>query len=98
MYNNIVRLGSHRYVEMIQHFTRILDALYPFSVHHKHIKERSFLLRTKRKVQRYKPGEEAKHRRMEEEERVREEKEFLNAIEGIRDEESTGIHPIRKKR
>ena len=98
MYTHIVRLGSERYMEMIQHFTRILDALYPFSLHHKHIEEKSSVLRVKRKVQRHKPSEEEKHRRMEEEERVREGKEFFDAIEGIRDEEETGIHPIRKAR
>lgn len=83
---------------MMQHFTRILDALYPFSIQHKHIREKIHFVRAKRKVHHHKPGEEEKHRRMEEEERVKEEKEFLNAIEGIRDEELTGIHPIRKGR
>lgn len=99
MYNNIVRLGSERYMEMLEHFTRILDALYPFSTDHKHIAERSVLRTIKRRVRRHTPGEEEKHRRMEEEERVREEKEFFDAIEKIRDEEDTGIHPrSRQKR
>ena len=92
MYTNIVRLGSERYMEMIEHFTRILDALYPFSIQHKHIAEKSTLLRIKRRVRRYAPGEEEKHRKMEEEEHVREEKEFFEAIEKIRDEEEGGLH------
>ena len=79
MYTNIVRLGSERYMEMIEHFTRILDALYPFSIQHKHIAEKSTLLRIKRRVRRYAPGEEEKHRKMEEEEHVKTRSDVVDA-------------------
>jgi len=92
MYNNIVRLGSYRYLEMIQHFTRILDALYPFSIRHRHLEEKvPFIVKMKRKTRLHKPSEEEKSRKQEEEDRVREEKEFFSEIERIREKEHHGI-------
>lgn len=90
MYTHSITLELYRYIEMIENFTQILRE-YIFFTHNRHSTLKYTHARAKRRHEPLAHKEERKHRRMEEENKVKEEKEAFDAIEKIREKEHHGL-------
>lgn len=90
MYTHIIALELYRYMEIIDTITKKFT-LYNFFTHHKHSGEKHGHTRIKKRHESLAHKEERKHRRMEEENKVKEEKEAFDAIEKIREKEHHGL-------
>lgn len=90
MYTHSITLELYRYMEMIENFIHTVRE-YTFFTHQRHSALKHTHVRAKRRHEPLAHKEERKHRRMEEENKVREEKEAFDAIEKIREKEHHGI-------